>query len=248
MNDSIFRSIEPYLIIEQSRYEKPKEPEPKTSDTIREMFFFDPNTASEDDLQKLGLTFWQAGNILKYRDKGGEFRSESDLSKIYGIDSTTFQTISPWVRIENINRKEALKSPTITMSRIIELNSSDSSMLVDLPGIGPIMASRIIKFRQALGGYCTIRQLLEIYGMNPETFELIEAKVAVDTNLISRLSLNFSDYDELAKHPYISGTDARNIIKFRNKNGSYETCSELESKKVIDGNAYNKLRPYLKVN
>jgi DNA uptake protein ComE-like DNA-binding protein len=248
MNDSIYICFEPYLIIDKIIEEKATESAHTQIETRDSMFFFDPNTASDSDLVMLGLKAWQAGNIIKYREKGGKFRTESDLAKIYGIDSALYKSVLPWIKIPELKDAAATQAQKDPAKLIIELNSADSVILVSLPGIGPVMASRIIKYRQALGGFYSSTQLLEIYGMKPETYELIRSKVEADTNLIQKISINFAEYDELAKHPYITGAEAKNIIKHRNKSGSFETCSELESKKVIEGATYIKVRPYLKVD
>jgi DNA uptake protein ComE-like DNA-binding protein len=249
MNDSIFSLIEPYLIFEQTEPKAAIETEIKSIASVTEMFFFDPNTATGSDFINLGLSQPQASNIIHYREKGGRYRNSNDLAKIYAIDSVTFTRLAPWIVIHDSVVAEKVQEPrSIKTEIIVELNSADSASLVGLPGIGPATASRIIKFRQALGGFYEINQLLEVYGLKQETLALIQGKITIDTSLISKVSLNFSDYEELTKHPYITGADAKNIIKQRNKFGPYESCEELGSKKIIESITFRKLRPYLKLN
>src|SRR6478736_5708739 len=60
-----------------------------TDKTIH-FFRFDPNSASMQQFDSLGLSERQAKSIVNYRTKGGKFRIKSDLKKIYGIDSVWF--------------------------------------------------------------------------------------------------------------------------------------------------------------
>ncbi len=209
--------------------------------------FFDPNIVSKKQLTEWGLPDYPASNLVKYRESGGVFREADDLKKIYGLDSSHLNALTPWVRIGEQVDHPASKAVKANPVRI-ELNSADSATLVKLYGIGPVFSSRIIKYRWLLGGFARKEQLLEVYHFKPEVFMQIKEHICVDTSRIKKISLNFSDYQDLVKHPYLNGYHAGKIIRARNKSGPFETCEELLSKNIVDEEVFRKIKPYLKLN
>jgi DNA uptake protein ComE-like DNA-binding protein len=127
----------------------------------------------------------------------------------------------------------------------IELNSCDSAVLDRLPGIGPVLSARIVKFRNLLGGYADTRQLLEVYGLPEETYARISAMVRVDTTLITRIKVNTFDYRDLVKHPYITPANASAILSFRKKIGRIPDWQTMFNNNLISGERAEILRYYL---
>ncbi|MFN0213373.1 MAG: helix-hairpin-helix domain-containing protein, partial [Saprospiraceae bacterium] len=66
---------------------------------VAEPFAFDPNTASEADLLRLGLPSRSVKSILNYRNKGGQFRKKEDLEKIYTLGEEDYARIAPFVTL-----------------------------------------------------------------------------------------------------------------------------------------------------
>ena len=249
MNDSIYSKLEKYITIENLKSQAPLEENilpSKRSNHIKKSRegFFDPNTADRQLLLDYGFNSFQTSNILKYRERGGSFIQPEDLLRIYGVDSLFFFSIQKNIRINTVpdnSISEKSKKPEIK----IELNSADSAALVKLVGIGPVYASRIIKFRELLGGYHSKEQLLEVYNLPKETYQNISSQVYTDTLLVNKIRLNFTDFEELMRHPYISKEHAAAIINYREENGAFETVAQLNTKRIIDIEAYEKIKPYL---
>ena len=127
----------------------------------------------------------------------------------------------------------------------IDLNKCDTSELIRLPGIGPVLSVRIIKYRSLLGGYYSREQLREVYGLPIETYEKIKDRLTVDTLLISEIEINKADYRRLSRMPYFEKSDVNAILKFRELNGTIESISELIENKVLTKERAQKVRPYL---
>ncbi|MBP5589614.1 MAG: helix-hairpin-helix domain-containing protein, partial [Bacteroidales bacterium] len=111
-----------------------------------------------------------------------------------------------------IEKREQTK--TVIKREIVELNSCDSAALEALPGIGPVLSARIIRYRNLLGGFYDVGQLREVYGLSEETFSLIEGRVRVDTSLVQRVSVNFAEYGTLLRMPYLEKEDVDNIMRY----------------------------------
>ena len=158
-------------------------------------------------MTKLGFNRFQANNIIEYRKKGGEFGTETDLLKIYGIDSAFFMTVEKYIEIKiqaPPNRKEVNSTPLL-----VELNSADSLELVKLSGIGPVFASRILKYRDLLGAFHSKSQLLEVYNFSEETYSNIENYILADTIHLKKIRINFTDYGDLLRHPSLNNNHVK---------------------------------------
>ena len=144
--------------------------------------------------------------------------------------------IKPVFSSQNVNKNEV---------RIVELNKCDTSDLIRLPGIGPVLSVRIIKYRNLLGGFCSKEQLREVYGLPTETYEKIKDMVEADTTLIKQLNINSASYRDLLRMPYFERDDINSILKFRDLKGKIDRISELVENNVITMEKAQKVGPYL---
>jgi competence protein ComEA len=220
-----------------------------TADTAV-LYKFDPNSASYDTLTALGLSEKQARTIMSYRNKGGMFRQPSDIKRIYGIDGSTSARLIPYIEIEkNKGRSVQKQAGTISDQKKrekIDLNSADSAALVRLPGIRPVLSSRIIKYRKLLGGFVSAEQLKEVYGLNEETYKLLEKRVFADSSNLTRININGAGFKELSKHPYLNRYDVQAIMKFRVIKGRISDMGELVENKILSEVKAKRISPYFK--
>ena len=243
MNDSLFFQIKDHIKIKSIKEQPVILPEGKNAITSMKLSgTIDPNVASYKDLRKYGLNEFQANNLIRYRNSGGRFHSGTDLLKIYGIDSTFYLSLSDYIQIKEA--KTDLKFP-LEDSLHIELNSIDTAGLMKLPGIGSTLAGRIIKYRKLLGGYYSKKQLLEVYNLNGETYEKIQASLYVDTLGISKIRLNFAEYADLIKHPYLGREEVSKILDYRQRNGSIKRIEALRGIEGFEPELITKISPYI---
>ncbi len=128
---------------------------------------------------------------------------------------------------------------------IVELNAADSAELTGLYGIGPVFASRIIKYRNLLGGYYSPSQLLEVYGLREETMTLIQDYVTADTSYLKPLRINFDDYRDLIRHPYLEKQHVEAILNHRSRNGPFNSVDQLRESGLLDSATFAGIKPYL---
>lgn len=131
--------------------------------------------------------------------------------------------------------------------QIIELNTADTLALQALPGIGPVLSRRIVKFRERLGGFYHPRQLEEVYGIQPATIERVLPRLRADTAAIVRLDVNRLSVAELKRHPYLNYYQAVTIVKCRQKSKQgILSLRELEGERDFSADDLRLLRYYLK--
>ncbi len=200
-----------------------------------ERFVFNPNTISAEEAIKLGFPKKTASILINYRTKGGKFFKAEDLKKLYGISASLYENLEPYILIPQINKSTNLhfkpdttykKQNTfvkyekkIVSKEPIDINTADSLAIVYLKGIGPAFTKRIMKYRTMLGGFHSINQLREVYGMTDSLFTAIVPQITVNKNTINKIPINAIDFNSLRKHPYFNYASAQAIINFKFKHG-----------------------------
>lgn len=237
INDSIFKSIAPYINLnDELKKEKPRIIQVR-------LFRFNPNLATNSDFTDLGLTDWQISNIRKYQNKGGLFRTKDDFFRIYGFSEEQKERLYNYVELDEttkLNKEVTFKKESI----LVDINSADTTQLKQLPGIGSTLSSRIIKYRELIGGYYSVKQLTEVYGIKESTFQGLSELIVADTTKIRKLNLNFADLNEISRHPYLNKIQAAKIVKYRSKYGSFQELSVLCDSMILNIEEYRRIRPY----
>ena len=222
-----------------------------------ERFFFDPNTADSTQLLRLGLRPWIVRNIYKYRSRGGQFRKPEDFARIYGVTAGEYKSLAPYIRISDDYRpastlfetseeprraKDSLRyTVKLTAGEHVMLNTADTSTLKRVPGIGSGYARAIVNYRNRLGGYADVRQLLEIDGLPEEALQYIE----LGTPDLHKININHLSLDKLKRHPYINFYQARAIVEQRRLHGPLRSVSDLKMIKDFSASDIKRLAPYM---
>lgn len=170
-----------------------------------ESFRFNPNTVSVEDLQRLGFSEKQAQSIDNYRQKGGRFRRKADFAKSYVVADSVYARLEPFIDIPKL-----------------DINKADSTALLDLPGIGPYFAGKIVHYREALCGYSCTEQLMEIYHFDREKYDGLADLITCSAP--EPYPLWTLPEEELSKHPHISKSEAHAIVLYR-RNHTPEECT-----------------------
>ena len=211
---------------------------------------FNPNTADSATLTLLGFTAKNVKSILNYRQKGGKFRRAHDLYKLYHVDSQLVTQLLPYVQLDTLaDNKYPSKTYTTYQPKTIapvELNTADSQALVKLYGIGPKMASKIVTYRNEVGGFFTVNQLTEIWGFDPLLMDELKGKIAVDVAQVRYLRINQVTYEELKKHPYLRYKQAAALVNYRKQHGPFTSAKDLKNVLIIPDSTCRKLEPYLR--
>jgi competence ComEA-like helix-hairpin-helix protein len=213
-------------------------------------FEFDPNTLSAEGWRKLGLRERSIQTIQKYRAHGGKFRRPEDMKKIYGLHADEAEKLIPYVRIQAakplFEKKEYTKKVKSAL-RIVDINLADTSAFIDLPGIGSKLARRIIAFRDKLGGFHSVDQLKETYGLPDSTFQKIRPLLQCSESTIKRININTADFQTLMRHPYIGRNLANVIVHYREQHGPYRSLEDLEKIVLLTPEILEKIHRYLVV-
>jgi len=213
-----------------------------------QLFTFDPNTVSVEDAVKIGIPKKTAQILEKFRSKGGKFKTKEDLKKLYGISEKLYAKLEDYILIEE-KEKEKIAKATPKFEKPsyiqIDINTADSIQFLSLPMIGPAMTKRILKYRNALGGFYSIEQLHEVYGMQDSVFTLIQARLIISSTEVKKINVNSASYEEMKKHPYLNHVMASTIIAYRQKHRAYKTKNDLKNVGTLNDELLAKLGNYI---
>lgn len=210
-----------------------------------ESFSFDPNTISEVDLKRLGLGDRVVRSWMNFRKKGGKFKEPNDLRKLYTLQHKDAERLIPLVQIAvATERKE--KAIDLPRDRVkLDLNSADSLSLLELPGIGPAYASRILKARERWGGWFTPTQLMAVYGMDSARLEDLKPYFYLNPQKVKKIAINQLEVEALQRHPLLGVALAKRIVAYRKQHGNFSNAAELTKVYGLDSARVNQLVPYL---
>jgi competence protein ComEA len=222
---------------------------------------FDPNKAPLEELIGGGLPQNIAYKILNYRNKGGSFRYKQDLLKIYGFTDSLYFLVESKIELpvkelpQNVliskeYPQQEMKSNTGKKEKIyLDINTTDSLSLVQIKGIGPKLSSRIVKYRNSIGGYVSIEQLGEVYGLLPEIVEELKNVLFISEGFEpQKIDINHVDFQALSRHPYFGYQKAKIVINYRNQHGNFSGVNDLKKIKLLTDEEIAKFEPYLSFN
>mgnify|MGYP000643568117 FL=1 len=118
--------------------------------------------------------------------------------------------------------------PKLQAGQRIDLNSADTLTLQQVPGIGPSFARRIARYRDQLGGYYTVLQLQEIFGMEPDRYQRIKPFFYIG---LKNYSTTFQSLrsDSIPSHPYLNYRQQAALSRNIRKNGPLDSWHRIMS-------------------
>ena len=263
LSDESLHNLDSLLALRQAAIELQQQQQAEKPQEVAELhpFPFNPNTLTEEEWLQMGLTDRQVRNIMNYKAKGGKFYSKNDLGKLYTISEEEFAQLEPFIVLPEVARSASGKTsskkqetPTYEEKAkqekkaipIVDLNTVDSTTLVELPQIGPYTAVRIIEFREKLGGFIDKEQLRDVKGMDDARFAAIQPYINLAAVEIRKVDVNRADFKILVHHPYLNYEQVKCIVNQREKRGMIKNWAQLEELIKEEGEVNPLLEQYVK--
>ncbi|MCC6182399.1 MAG: helix-hairpin-helix domain-containing protein [Bacteroidia bacterium] len=250
----ILTNATPIVNVDTKQYTIKKYKSIEVENTEPTYFTFDPNTINATDAEKLGFSKKLTSTLINYRNKGGKFKKPEDLIKLYGLKPELYQRLENYILIpaetkhkskdsNEIQKKFTFEKRTL-VKELVEINSADSLSLVYLKGIGPGFTKRIMKYRGMLGGFHSIEQLKEVYGMTDSLYQILTSQIKLNSDVITKIPINVIDFNTLRKHPYFNFQTAQAIINYRFKHGKL-TENDFKNLGIFSQEKLQAILPYL---
>ena len=257
VEDSVKTNFEDYQAKQDSIY-KAKWKKTYKRDTIEiRMQMFDPNTVDSVTLLHLGFKPWQAKNMLKYRAKGGRYRQKEDIKKLYGMTDSMYIALEPYIciqqdsiavdsaQVDTIRLDSLPKWRSIKKDTILNLRTADTTELKLIRGIGSYRAKMIVRYREQLGGYARVEQILEARGMDKVVADSILPHFYIDSVVLNKMPVNKIRPEVLHRHPYLSFEQAKAIYEYRRRHIRIKSAEELKKIKGLSPTDIEKISIYL---
>lgn len=262
--DSIAAQLEKDAALQEEENESKYSKKEYTKGPIKpvRLFSFDPNTASVDQLEELGIPAFIAKRIEKYRSKGGKFRKKEDLLNIYDFPSDVYQKLESYIKLPesgstypksnypektyaNNSLPKEIKAYNKPVIVPFDINTTDTTQLIKLKGIGSKLSLRILKFRDGLGGFHSTSQFSEIFGL--DSLALTELnKYAKIQSPVKKININTATAEELGQHSYLRNRKINSVIvNYRTQHGAFQSVEDLKKVMVLDEKMIEKVEPYL---
>jgi len=209
---------------------------------------FDPNQLKEAEWVAMGISQRTARTIRRYIDKGGRFRSPEDLKKIWGLQQKEVQRLIPYVRITTVSAQTpAVYDVSHEMNIVsllpakIDINHADSAAWEAMPGIGPVLARRIVRFREMSGGFQSVNDLKRVYGLKDSVYALLLPYLRVSAIPVQVGMLNTLSARQLTARFSIQPDVARAMVAFREEHGSFEKLEDLKKIVIMTDSLYERI-------
>ena len=225
---------------------------------------FDPNQASEAQLEELGIQKWMVKRIINYRTKGGQFRKKEDLQRIYDFPADLYTKLEPYIVLPekttnggftsfpkteaNSEIKTATTIPNKELFKPVafDLNRADTNDLKKMKGIGSKLSARIIKYRDMVGGFYSENQVKEVFGLDSIVVDEILKFATIKNPSLKKIKINEVTAEEF-KHLYIRPYVAKSIIAYRLQHGNFTSKKDFEPIKLLDAKTLEKIFPYFEL-
>lgn len=210
---------------------------------------FDPNGLPAEQWVQMGLSEKQAQVVKRYELKNGPFRQKEDLKKIFVISEDFYARIAPFVMFEPLVITDSAQTKTTTAPVYLDLNTATREQLMEVKGIGEVLADNILAYKDRLGGYCRVEQLMEVKYMREENYQAVKSCFYTDnaTQELRRININYASFKEIVRHPYLDYDQTAKIVEYRRKQGHFKDVKELQTRGLVDEQLYIKLVPYITV-
>ena len=236
---------------------------------------FDPNALSAEDWEARGVPHFVAGRMVKYREAAGGFKAKAQIKKMYGLENDVYQRLAPFIQLPDEAPSRTERS-TYAASKLgpdgkfppfattagkfprkplhlqsFDLNTADTTQLMQIRGIGAGRAKWVVKYRNQLGGYLREDQLDEVFVLRdaPDLRDSLKKYTFVAPGFVPQaVRVNSASFDELYPHPYIRKGLARIIVAYRNQHGPFKTVEDLKQIPILKTEDWEKIRPYVRCN
>ncbi|MFN5421987.1 MAG: helix-hairpin-helix domain-containing protein [bacterium] len=204
--------------------------------------FFSSEKIPEDILTMTPLEINEAKHLLQSRtDYAKAHRKHNDFYAKHKF-AGSFRSVSDSFK-KQVYRKKAFSERNKTP---LDINSMDSAALEKLPGIGEKLSSRIIRYRERLGGFVSLSQLSEVYGLSDSVMQRIAPLLFVsDQFQPTKIDINKAEYTDFRKHPYFTHTIVKSMLVYRKANGPFISLEDMQRIISIERDEITKITPYL---
>ncbi|SHG27769.1 DNA uptake protein ComE [Flavobacterium fluvii] len=223
---------------------------------IPKIYPFNPNFISDYKGYKLGMSVSEIDRLLAFRKQNKYVNSPKEFQAVTKVSDSLLNAISPyfkfpdWVKNKKQSKEYKKYSYTAFAKKekvvVIDINKATQEDLIKIYGIGEAISLRILKFKESLGGFVSMEQMKDIWGLSPEVIENLNSHFKVSTlPELRKVDINNASIKELSQFPYFNYQLAKQIVTFRSMNGDFKNVDDLTKIKGLPIDKANIIALYL---
>ena len=200
---------------------------------IPKIYPFNPNFITDYKGSKLGMSIQEIDRLLNFRKTNQYVNSALEFQKVTQVSDSLLNAISPYFKFPYWVNKSKAKSHK-PFEKIIEkvvqldINLASKEDLIKIYGIGPALSDRILKQKELFGGFVSMKQMDDVWGLSPEVIENLNKHFKIASlPKIKKIDINNSSIKELMVFPYFKYALAKAIVTYRSMNGDFKNFEDL---------------------
>jgi DNA uptake protein ComE-like DNA-binding protein len=212
----------------------------KRSAEIRtpKIYLFNPNFITDYKGYKLGMTVKEIDRLLAFRKKNKFVNSAEEFQDITKVSDSLLHKIAPFFKFPDWvnNKKESNKFKKYTNSAfaqkekivVVDMNRATKEDLIKIYGIGEAISLRILKQKEALGGFVSMEQMQDVWGLSSEVIENLNIHFKIMTlPEFKKIDINNASLKELSQFYYFRYALAKEIVTYRSMKGDFNNIEDL---------------------
>ena len=223
------------------------------------IFLFNPNFITDYKGYKLGMSVAEIDRLLEFRKTNQFVNSADEFQKVTKISDSLLNVISPlfkfpdWVSNRK-EKKEYEKFPSKAFAKkekiiLIDINQATKEDLIKIYGIGEAISLRILKQKEVLGGFVSMDQMSDVWGLSPEVIENLNSHFKIiSLPEFKKIDVNNASLKELSQFYYFRYALAKEIITYRSMNGDFKNIEDLTKIKGFPVDKAKTIALYLDFN
>lgn len=223
---------------------------------VPKIYPFNPNFITDYKGYKLGMSVAEIDRLQAFRKQNKYVNSASEFQNVTKISDSLLAVMAPYFKFPDWvkNKKEFKKYkndaytsfPKKEKLAVIDINQATQEDLIKINGIGEAISARILKYKESLGGFVSMEQMKDIWGLSPEVIEKLNShfKILAVSN-VKKIDINNASVKELSQFPYFNYQQARQIVTFRSMNGDFKNIQDLTKIKGLSIEKANIIALYL---
>lgn len=205
---------------------------------VPKIYSFNPNFITDFKGYKLGMSVAEIDRLLIFRKQNKYVNSPEEFQAVTKVSDSLLSAISPYFKFPDwVNNKKEFKvykkySNAAFAKKekivLIDINQTTQEDLIKIYGVGEAISLRILKLKESLGGFVSMEQMKDVWGLSPEVIENLNShfKVSVFPK-IKKIDINNASLKELSQFPYFRYSLAKEIVTYRSMNGDFKTKEDL---------------------
>lgn len=180
---------------------------------------FNPNFISDYKGFTLGMSVAEIDRLHAFRKLNKFVNSADDFQQVTGISDSLKAVLSPYFKFPDWVQKTRAQKKSATVWVKTDINRATAEDLRAIYGIGPALSARIIKHRDALGGYADIAQVADVWGLSEDVVGRVKQRFIVRSQGLKKWNVNQASLQDLSQFSYFGYRVAKSVVAHRTMNG-----------------------------